>query len=137
VAISDRRAVKVLKLVASSSVLSGRTSANVSDLWVLRYVWDKLEQIGPLSTLVSGILERVEADSPHPRSARPDRIDPESLARELSEAERELASGLKLIELARLRERVQAVADRAAWVKDSSDRGHLIAKAGSLLEKLG
>jgi MoxR-like ATPase len=137
VAISDRRAVKVLKLLASSSVLSGRTSANISDLWVLRYVWDKLEQMGPLSTLVSGILERVEADSPHPRSAKPDRIDSESLARELSEAERELASGLKLIELARLRERVQAVADRAAWVKDSGDRGHLIAKAGSLLEKLG
>jgi MoxR-like ATPase len=44
---------------------------------------------------------------------------------------------LKLIELARLRERVQAVADRAAWVNDSADRGHLIAKAGSLLEKLG
>jgi MoxR-like ATPase len=137
VAISDRRAVKVLKLVASSSVLSGRSTANVSDLWVLRYVWDKVEQIGPLSALVSGILERVEADSPHTRSSQQDRIEPESLARELDLAERELVSGLKLIELARLRERVQAVADRAAWVKDSSHRGHLIAKAGSILEKLG
>jgi MoxR-like ATPase len=136
VAISDRRAVKVLKLVASSAVLCGRNTANVSDLWVLRYVWDRVEQIGPLSTLVSGILERVEADTPHPRSARPDRIDPESLARELGEAEQELASGLKLIDLARLRERVQAVADQAAWVRDSTDRSHLITKAGSLLEKI-
>jgi len=137
VAISDRRAIKVLKLVASSAVLCGRDSANVSDLWVLRYVWDSVEQIGPLGTLVTGILEQVEADAPHPRAARSDRIDPEVLAQELSEAEKELASGLKLIDLARLRERIQAVADRAAWVKEPADRSHLIAKAGSLLEKVG
>jgi MoxR-like ATPase len=137
VTISDRRAIKVLKLVASSAVLCGRNAANVSDLWVLRYVWDSVEQIGPLGTLVTGILEQVEADAPHPRAARSDRIDPEVLAQELSEAEKELASSLKLIDLARLRERIQAVADRATWVKEPSDRSHLIAKAGSLLEKLG
>src|SRR4051794_11604433 len=45
VAFSDRRAVKVLKLVAASAVLCGRSAANPSDLWVLRYVWDRAEQI--------------------------------------------------------------------------------------------
>ena len=43
VGLSDRRAVKVLKLVAASAVLSGRDAANPSDLWVLRYVWDRVE----------------------------------------------------------------------------------------------
>jgi MoxR-like ATPase len=138
VALSDRRAVKVLKLVAASAVMCGRTAANASDLWVLRYVWDRAEQIGPLGTLVSGILERSpEADAPHPRARRPEAVDGEALASELETAERELAAGLKLVELARLRERVQAVADRAAWVPDATGRTHLLAKTATLLEKLG
>jgi MoxR-like ATPase len=64
-------------------------------------------------------------------------VDGEALASELETAERELAAGLKLVELARLRERVQAVADRAAWVPDATGRTHLLAKTATLLEKLG
>ena len=138
VALSDRRAVKVLKLVAASAVMCGRTAANASDLWVLRYVWDRAEQIGPLGTLVSGVLDRAgSADAPHPRAARPDAIDAEALAAELARRERELATGPKLVDLARLRECVQAVADRAAWVTDAAGRGHLLAQAGALLQRLG
>ncbi len=47
VALTDRRAVKVLKLVAASAVLCGRAAASVSDFWVFRYVWDREEQIAP------------------------------------------------------------------------------------------
>lgn len=138
VALSDRRAVKVLKLVAASAVMCGRDAANVSDLWVLRYVWDRVEQIGPLGSLVSGILDTAPAaDAPHPRAARPEQVDAEELARELEEAEKELCGGLKLVEAARLRERVQAVTDRAAWVGDTAGREHLLTRAGAILEKLG
>lgn len=138
VALSDRRAVKVLKLVAASAVMCGRSAANASDLWVLRYVWDRVEQIGPLGALVTGLLERAgSADAPHPRAVRPEQVDAEALVRELEQAERDLAGGLKLVEVARLRERVQAVGDRAAWVADAAGRGYLLGKVGALLEKLG
>ena len=137
VSLTDRRAVKVLKLVAASAVLCGRATADASDLWVLRHVWDRLEQIGPLASLVSGLLERAQTDSPHPCAVRPERVDPEALARELEDAERTAAGGLKLLDAARLRERVQAIADRAAWAEDSAARAHLLDQARSLLEKLG
>ena len=55
---------------------------------------------------------------------------------ELELAEKDSAKGLKLAEIARLRERVQAVVDRAAWVPDAAHRGHLLSRAGTLLEKL-
>ena len=72
VALSDRRAVKVLKLVAASAVLCGRAAARVSDFWVLRYVWDREEQIAPLAALVAGVIEphADEADA-HPLAASP------------------------------------------------------------------
>ena len=46
IAFSDRRAVKGQKLLAASAVLCGRDRGEQpADLWVLRYVWDREEQI--------------------------------------------------------------------------------------------
>lgn len=138
IAFSDRRAVKVLKLIAASAVMCGRTDANPSDLWVLRYVWDRVEQIAPLGMLVNGLLElSPKAEVAHPRAARPEQVDAEALALELEIADKDLAGGPKLVELARVRERVQSVADRSAWVADADQRRHLLNRAGIMLEKLG
>jgi MoxR-like ATPase len=138
VGLSDRRAVKVLKLVAASAVLAGRDAADPTDLWVLRHVWDRAEQIGPLAALVAGLLEHAPPSAaPHPRAARAEHVDPEALARDLDAAERDLTAGLRLVEAARLRERLQAVADRTAWVGDAAARSHLLGRVTALLEKLG
>jgi MoxR-like ATPase len=139
VALSDRRAVKVMKLLAASAVLCGRPAAATSDLWVLRYVWDRPEQIGPLRALVRGVLESHPADGPaHPRAAVPERVDGEEIAGQLDAAERELsADGRSLTALARLRERVADLADRAAWVTDGGARKHLLDRAAKVLQRLG
>src|SRR4029077_8289960 len=89
IALSDRRAVKVLKLLAASAVLCGRSAAEASDLWVLRYVWDRAEQIAPLRALVQGVLEQHPSATAHPRAAAVERVDGEQLARQLDALERE------------------------------------------------
>ncbi len=137
VALTDRRAVKVLKLVAASAVMCGRSAAAPSDLWVFRYVWDRAEQIGPLAALVGGLLKDVVDDKPHPRSIPTGRVDPEALAKELEDAEREAVPGIKLVDAVRLRERAQSIADRAAWVPDAAARDHLLRGTAALAEKLG
>jgi MoxR-like ATPase len=139
IAFSDRRAVKGLKLVAASAVLCGRERAAVSDLWVLRYVWDREEQIDPLAALIQGVLEQAppEPDA-HVLAAVPERADAEALARQLAEIEREVQKGERsLLALARLRERVAGLADRAAWVADEEPRQHLLQQTKRLLEHLG
>ena len=71
IAFSDRRAVKGLKLLAASALLCSRVRALPSDLWVLRYVWDRAEQIGPLRLLINGILEQHVAEpGAHPLARR-------------------------------------------------------------------
>jgi MoxR-like ATPase len=134
---SDRRAVKVLKLIAASAVLSGRTAATGSDLWVLRYVWDREEQIAPLTSLVQGILRHQPAEQAHPLAAAPERVDGEQLARELTDVEERLNGKSSLADLARLREHVTRVADRAAWIGDEATRRHLTEKATRLLQRIG
>lgn len=137
VAYSDRRAVKVLKLVAASAVLCGRVAADPTDLWVLRYVWDRAEQIGPLGALVGGLMETAKGPAPHPRAARPEQVDADALAKELDAAEAGLKASPKLLEAARLKERVQAAADRAAWVADAKAREHLLGRAATILKGIG
>jgi MoxR-like ATPase len=145
IAFSDRRAVKAQKLIAASALLCGRLTAAPSALWVLRYVWDRAEQIGPLRALVQGVLEQhsSEGEATHPLAAPAERVDGEDLARQLDEVARELESGgrpgkgLPLRTLARLRERVADLSDRAAWVADSAARNHLLRRSGELLERLG
>jgi MoxR-like ATPase len=139
VAMSDRRAVKVLKLVAASAVLCGRSAANPTDLWVLRHVWDREEQIAPLTALVAGILEphAGEPDA-HPQATSPGRVDGEELARQIEAAEAESKAGtIGLAAVARLRERVADLADRAAWVTDEAARTHLLGRTEQLLRRLG
>ncbi|HEX8200741.1 MAG TPA: AAA family ATPase [Isosphaeraceae bacterium] len=139
VAFSDRRAVKTMKLLAASAVLCGRAAASVSDFWVLRYVWDREEQIGPLAALIHGVIEAHGRDDEavHPRAVAPERVDGEDLARQLDAAAEELAGAPpSLAALARLRERVAELADRAAWLADGAARAYLLTKAADLLKRL-
>jgi MoxR-like ATPase len=138
VALSDRRAVKVLKLVAASALLCGRNQAAPSDLWVFRYVWDREEQIGPLAALVDGVLQQQpRQEAAHPLAAVPEHVDGEEIARMLETVEGELADrSLSLARLAGVRERLADLADRAAWVRDASQRQHLLDRLGPLLEKV-
>jgi MoxR-like ATPase len=139
VAFSDRRAVKAMKLLAASALLCGREAAAPSDLWVLRYVWDRAEQVAPLRALVQGMLEQhPDGEQAHPLAKRAEQVDGEDLARQLDAVERELqADGHGLLALARLRERVAGLADRAAWVRDDDARQHLLQRSGQLLKRLG
>jgi MoxR-like ATPase len=138
IAFTDRRSIKVLKLLAASALLCGRTQATPSDLWVLRYVWDREEQIGPLAALVNGILKQHGGEEQaHPLASPPEHVDGEDLARQLETLERELqGERLSLTTLARLRERAADLADRAAWVTHEASRKHLLDRAGKILQRL-
>jgi len=50
--LSDRRLVKLLKLIAASALRHQRTQANPGDFWVLRHVWNSPEQIPHLIDIV-------------------------------------------------------------------------------------
>jgi MoxR-like ATPase len=139
VAFSDRRAVKCLKLLAASALLCGRTTTDPSDLWVLRYVWDREEQIAPLAALVNGVLEQHPGEEArHPLAAVPEHVDGEDLARQVDAVEQELQAGERtLTALARWRERLTDLADRAAWLGSDAARRHLLERTSRLLERLG
>jgi MoxR-like ATPase len=85
--ISDRRAVKLQRVIAASALMCGRDHVLSSDLWVLRYIWETAEQQELLASIVN---EAIDCDSDavhHPRSKGEDAPDPEQLARDLDRLE--------------------------------------------------
>jgi MoxR-like ATPase len=138
IALSDRRAVKIMKLLAASAVLCGRQDAQASDLWVLRYVWDREEQIAALAALVNGILEQHAAEPQRHALAEPRRaVSGEELSQQLDAVEKEMGGALSLSETARLRERLGGLADQAAWLGDPRARDHLLERTRQCLTRLG
>ena len=144
--LSDRRAVKILKLIAASAVLCGRDEANPSDLWVLRYVWDRPEQAAPLRGLVDSLLKQSDAppgarSDPQPQRhplARPmEQVDAEDLVARVEAIEQELKAGRpNLTALARMRERLGELETAACWLTDESIRKHVLERIAAQLERL-
>jgi MoxR-like ATPase len=57
VELSDRRVIKLLKLIAASALRRRSKEAHPSDFWVLQHVWNDPEQIPHLRTIIEPYLE--------------------------------------------------------------------------------
>lgn len=68
IGVSDRRAVKLLKLFAASAIFDGRSEVNDSDFFVLRHIWNSPEQEEILQEVVGPVLDRWYEE--HPDSGR-------------------------------------------------------------------
>lgn len=72
VALSDRRLIHLLRLIAASSIFSHREEATPADFWVMRYTWEEPHQAEILDELVTqSIREYVES---------PDRLENEKIS---------------------------------------------------------
>ena len=140
-AVSDRRAVKLQRVVAASALICDRMQAQVSDLWVLRHIWDTEEQVEVLQALVTDALRRGDADSQpnsHPRSRGGSGPDPESLARDLERlSERLEADGIPDHERSFLGDQLGVLASRCPWVQDEQQRTFLQGRVDALWAQLG
>jgi MoxR-like ATPase len=67
VSVSDRRVVKLLKLFAASAIVDGRVEANDSDFFILKHIWNNLDQTEILEEIVSPVVDRFYRDHPDQR----------------------------------------------------------------------
>jgi MoxR-like ATPase len=139
--VSDRRAVKLQRILAASAVLCGRLTANRTDMWVLRYIWDTEEQQELLAAIVGESLSQAsdeEKSSGHPRSRDEDAPNPDELASDLDQiAERLADQSCGDAERACLGDRLSILAARSQWVASDQQRSFLDKQVSELWEKLG
>jgi MoxR-like ATPase len=64
ISLSDRRVVKILKLLAASAYLDGREHADASDLFVLKHIWNNEDQAALLEAVVQPVLDAFYREHP-------------------------------------------------------------------------
>ncbi|TWT33928.1 ATPase RavA [Posidoniimonas corsicana] len=136
--VSDRRAVKLQRLVAASALLCGRLDANRTDLWVLRYIWDTEDEQEVLAALVSQAVDAADDEERalgHPRSQVGEAPDPEQLHADLSVLAEmiERAGG---VERSVARDRLTLLAARCQWVPDAQQRTFIENQVNELWARL-
>lgn len=154
VEVSDRRAVRLQRLTAASALMCGRSQVHVSDLWVLRYIWETREQIEILTQMVNdaiaGSASAADRDSEseassrdafsgtvrHPRSVSAAAPDPEQLAQDLNALQSQLATAEGLQHRSMLSDRLSLLAARIEWVAVAEARQFLRDRVGDLRTQL-
>jgi len=140
--ISDRRAVRLQRLAAASALMCGRTTVHVSDLWVLRYIWDTMEQMEVLAKIVDDTIQSGDKSpasdiSVHPRSSGPDAPNAEHLSKDLDQIESQVnASESDANQTSWIRDRLGLLAARVEWVAKDESRSFLKERIQSLLARV-
>lgn len=124
VQVSDRRAVKLQRLIAASALLCHRQQAIHSDMWVLRYIWDTEEQREVIAGIVAAVVEKDPvAAQQHPRATQDTQPNADDIHHEvLNLSEKWNNSDLSLSERAIIKDRLRYLNGRAAWLSNETQR---------------
>src|SRR3954469_1085296 len=93
VSISDRRVVKLLKMFAASAIVDGRTQVNDGDFFILKHVWNSVDQIALLEDIVGPTLEKHHREHPEDRRTGATATDLDGILAELGVIRRILLGG--------------------------------------------
>lgn len=135
--VSDRRAVKVQNLLAASAVICNRSTAILSDLWVLKYIWDTEEQIEILTGIIDNIIEKDTETGAHPQAMFNKAPNAEELAKEVVLlTEKWSSEGLSFEEQNVVKDKLRYVQTRSNWIKNDGHKQHVQKEIESLWQKM-
>jgi MoxR-like ATPase len=133
--ISDRRAVKLVKLFAASALLDGRAEPNDGDFFVLKHVWNTLDQAPLLREIVNPVIERHQREHPEDRRLGAVAVDLDTLLKELGQIRSVLLGGQSVSDV-QLFSQLRNLQDvRAALVSHGTETARqMAAEVDKLLE---
>ncbi|MBT8492897.1 MAG: AAA family ATPase [Deltaproteobacteria bacterium] len=99
ITVSDRRAVKLLKLFAASAVFDGRTQVTDGDFFILRHIWNNLDQAELLEEIVNPIVDGYYREHPDERRFIGPQASLDDLLNELNLIRELLTSGGELSDI--------------------------------------
>jgi MoxR-like ATPase len=136
-ALSDRRAVKLQSLFAASALLAGRQAAEISDFWVVKYIWDTEEQIDILAGIIDTLLKEQQSDQAHPQAYANKLPSAEQLLQELLQlGERLQAEDCSYEEKNLIKDQLRHLQNRAHWIQEAQQQKHLQTQIETLWQQL-
>ena len=137
ISVSDRRVVKLLKLFAASAIVDGRDQANDSDFFILKHIWNNLDQTEILEEIVGPVVDRWYRDHPSERRFAAGQVGLDDLLGELQIIRELLTSGEALSDIQLFSQLKNLNEIKAALqAVDSETARRMIAEVDALLENV-
>jgi MoxR-like ATPase len=137
ISVSDRRAVKIQNLIAASAFICGRTDAIISDLWVMKYIWDTEEQIEVLEGIINHVIEKETHDKSHPQAIFNKAPNPEEVMKEVKYlTEKWNDATLSFEEQNVIKDKLRYVQTRCDWIKNQEQKHYIQTEIESLWQKI-
>lgn len=135
--VSDRRAVKLQSIIAASALICNRPTAALSDLWVLKYIWDTEEQVEILAGIIDAVIEKDAAGLAHPQARYNKAPDPEDVMKEVSYlASRWETENLSFEEQNVVKDKLRYVQSRCSWIRNHEQKLFVQQEIERLWEKI-
>jgi MoxR-like ATPase len=124
VKVSDRRAVKIQRLIAASAILCKRDKAILSDLWVMRYIWDAEEQREVIASIVNQAVDaEQDQDQAHPRASKRSLPNPEEIYQEITQLKEKWGNAdTSQADRAAIKDRLRYLNGRSEWIANEVQR---------------
>lgn len=138
VQVSDRRAVKLQRLIAASALLCKRNKALPSDMWVMRYIWDTDEQQEIIAGIVNTVVQAdKETPAQHPRAAADSVPHADDIYKEVMlMAEKWEDAALPMTERTIIKDRLRYLSGRCEWITNEVQRKYVQQPIDQLWEKI-
>lgn len=137
IAISDRRAVKMQNLIAASALICGRNEAILSDLWVLKHIWDTEEQIEILEGIINRTIEKEDHPNSHPQALKNKTPDPEEVMKDVKILVEKWNSGtLSFEEQNVIKDKLRYLQSRCDWIRNPEQKQYVQQEIESLWQKI-
>ena len=138
VQVSDRRAVKLQRLIAASALLCKRKKAILSDMWVLRYIWDTEEQREVIASIVNALVETDEtAEQKHPRASLSTLPNADEIYKEVKDLSKKWESTeTTLAERTIIKDQLRYLNGRCEWISNEEQRTFVQAPIDELWKKI-
>ncbi|UOQ70445.1 hypothetical protein [Hymenobacter cellulosilyticus] len=137
VAVSDRRAVKLQRLLAASALLCQRTTVIPSDMWVLRYIWDTDEQREVIAGIVNAVVEADEQPGQHPRALGAEAPNADAILSEVQALTAQWDQAeTSLAERTVIKDQLRYLHGRAQWLPNEVQRSYVQEPLDALWQKV-
>ncbi len=137
VQVSDRRAVKIQRLIAASAILCHREEAIISDTWVMRYIWDTEEQEEVIAGIVNSLVEEDESQPQHPRASKSNLPDPEEIFKEVHQLQTQWElETTTTAERVQIKDRLRYLNGRSDWISNETQRNYVQEPISELWKKI-
>lgn len=136
--VSDRRAVKLQRLIAASALISKRTAAQLSDMWVLRYIWDTEEQQAIITAIVNEVVNSGPAtEKEHPRARHSGLPDANEIYRELQQMTFQWNdTATSPADKAAIKDRLRYLNGRCEWINNPAQREYVMQPINTLWQQI-